>query len=529
MSRAGAWRRLVPGLAALAALAAGCRAPRTAGCEGSTCLPCTAAPCPTVNARLDVEITPPPGASSVRTQIVGVSLGSPAGATFYLPAPVDYALSVLGARGDLLDATLTMTGLARIPGRDPDLLDDFRAAGARSHAARLLPGEYAAVVVPLDPTRPGLATSFVVRPPAGMTVVKEFRCGPYHRLYGRVVSSIANAVRLPGVRVQAFSTTTGLPSTATVSAADGSYEIALPETDDGSFLITATPPEATGPAWGYREVVVLSPGTDRQKDLALEPSAAAARGQARIRIGGKASGFVPIAGASVILTASASAGLPTRFFEVKGVTDAAGYVTIRDASGKRDLTLLATRYAVDVVPPLDSPYARTSTTLDLGSISPLEAPEAQLVLPERIRATAVVQRSDGAPVALASFELSPLAGGARPVEGMTDGTGIMSALVEPGTYLLVIRAAAGAAGPALPPVSTALIVIDGADPRLPDVVLPPGATLRGVVLGQLDARPVARAKVELFTEVPGQAVSLGTATTDASGAFFMVVPEAMGP
>src|SRR5262249_49431740 len=155
---------------------------------------------------------------------------------------------------------------------------NFRARAFPSQSVRLVPGPYFALISPVD-QRPGLETSFMVRPPTGDVVKKEFQITPYRHLTGIVAWSTDSRYTFSGVRVSAISTTTGLASTASVTGTSGEYAIDLPDTEDDAFTLSAIPAPGPEPSWSYREDIIVSDMT-RSKTILLEPTSGDARGKA---------------------------------------------------------------------------------------------------------------------------------------------------------------------------------------------------------------------------------------------------------
>jgi hypothetical protein len=477
--------------------------------------------------KLHVEISPPDGSPYVLTQLIDVDLGARPQLAFQLDDPVDLTASIVDERMMVVDSTLTILAGASIPGRAATTSRDFRAAAQKSQSVMLLPGQYEALVAPVD-QRPGLETMFTVRGPAGEVHPKQFVITPYRRLYGYVASSVSNDQKFPSVMVRAFSISSGLASTTTVTGAGGAYSIDLPDTDDDAFRLVATPGGA-GPAWGYEEIVNVGDPVGRNKNIPLEPTSADIVGKARIRIGGAGQGFVPIADATVTLTASHSAGLDTRSFSVRGTTDADGYVVFRADPGVRELSLLKSQYLVDIEPPLNSVFARTSTTRNFTKLGPDYLADEQIVLPLRIKVGGTIVSDLGRPVSFASLEFRPVGGANRSVQARSGANGTFEAPLEPGAYLLIVNPRGTTDTNELPPVAVVQVEVPEDMPRLalPPVTLPKSALVTGSVTGLRSGGPVPNSTVEFFFEVQENVVSLGSATTDGKGVFNLVLPAEM--
>lgn len=494
------------------------RCPTAPGCKGAVNLGAK---------HVDVEISPPAASPYVRTHKLDVSLAADAVLDLLVPQPAEYQVSVFDAAGNRIDASLTLKGKPRIPGRELELTSELRANAVRSPSLRLLEGVYDALVTPLDRAQPGLQATFMVRSPAGDTIKKEFRFPEYRKMYGEVTWSLARDHKITGATVTAYSSLTGLPSTATVSGERGAYAVLLPATEDTTFKLVATLPPEAQPAWSYEEIVAVGRELSREKNIPLEPTSAEIRGNARIWIGGFGDGFVPIAGATVTLTATAAEGLTTRVFKVQATTDPEGYVTIRDSTGNRELRLLKGRYAVEIEPAIDSRFARTSTVIDLTRIGPIDVLNRQLFVPLRTSVDGSIRTSQGRAVTYARLSFQPLEGSARPVDGTSDDHGDFDVALAPGKYLLTVSPSGVNASDDLPPVSVQMIDIARGVARhsLGILTLPRGGLIQGSIRGQDTGAPVANAKVEFFHEVAGRVVSLGSTRTDAAGKLAIVLPE----
>lgn len=516
------------------------------GCIGSSDCPgggvCIASRCMSPSSigpsTLHVELSPPTGSRYVTSQFLDFSLDGPR-LDLLLPAPTEYEVIVFDAEGTPVNAHFLAKGADRIPGREIDLSADLRGESRRERTVRLLRGEYGVRIEPLDTKKPGLETTFTVRPPEGNAIRREFRFRPYRKLFGEVVSSVSRDAKVAGVKVAAFSTRTGLPSTSTTTDARGHYALELPDTEDTAFRLVASPPDGEQPAWGFEEVIFVPQcgltdprctSSNREKQIPLEPTASSVRGTARIRIGGQLEGFVPAVGANVTLTATTSEGLKTRKFEVKATTDNEGYVVVRDTSGRRDLQILKARYLLSVDPSSQSRFGRLSTMIDLTKTSPSVAPDEQILLPLRTPVEGSISSALGRPVPYARLELQPLDGPLPSVDITSDAEGKFEAWLEPGRYLMTVIPTSATDEDEIPPISVREIEVRSHVDRefLPALTLPASAALQGTVHGILDLEPIPNTKIEFFVEARGLIVSLGNTITDASGEFSIVLPELGG-
>lgn len=510
-----------------------------ADCGGRTCVAgnCEAPELEGL-ASVHLELAPPSGSPYVTTHVLGLSLADPSRPlALTLPAPAALEVQVFdadgadGTPGRELDASIALAGSARIPGRELALDADLRAYNRRTQSVRLLEGEYGVLIRRLD-GMPSLDTRFTVRAPSGGLVQKEFHFERYRHIHGEVTSAVSRDTKLSGVRIVAYSTRTGLPSTSTTSDALGRYSIELPDTEDSEFRLLGTRADGDQPAWGFEEVVLVERGRDREKQIPLEPTSASLKGRARIRLGGhvEGEGFVPAAEARVTLTATTTENLKTRVYEVYATTDRDGYVTLRGGGdGGTELPLLRGRYTLSVVPRGDSPFGRLVKELDLTSVGPAVTADVQEILPRKLRVLGSVRSSLGRPVPFATVELQELGVEATPVQVATDATGAFEARVEAGDYLLLVRPSSHSdVNEVLPVAAERLTLVGDGTEALVTISLPRAVSVYGAVRGALDGMPVPDTGVELFVELDGAVVSLGGTRTDTAGGFEMIVPALWG-
>jgi hypothetical protein len=517
---------------ALGGLAAGCGAAANgngARCSDPSCLSGPNADAtPILIPELHVEITPPMDSAFVVTQELNVPIGPAPFLTLHLPEPVAIALAIKDPQGSLIDSSVSLRNTESIPGREQTVRTEFRSSALKSQALSILPGRYQALISPLDPNRPGLETTYVVRPPTGEIVTKEFQLKPPRVLSGTVASSLSSDHPFEGVTVRAFSASSGLASTVAKTGPLGAYAILLPDTEDDAFVLIATPPAEDAPAWSYQETITVPEG-GRKKNIGLEPTSPDIQGRATIQIGGTGTGFEPVADARVTLTASRSAGLTTRTFSVNGTTDGDGFVIVRDAGGVRELELLKALYLVEIEPPASSPYARQTTTLDLTKLGPTYTYVEQIPLELKVKVGGTIRSDLGRPVPLASIEIQPLIGRSRAVEARTDAIGSFETALEPGTYLLVVSPRETTDTHEFPPVAVVSIEVpfDVKHFSLPPITLPKSALIRGTLTGAEQALPIPDAKIEFFYDLGAAVVSLGATRSDPNGAFMILLPASM--
>jgi hypothetical protein len=477
---------------------------------------------------LDVQLTPPQSSPYVKSQYLKVPVLSDGLIELELPQPTEHRVIVYDdafVPPLPIDVRISFAGSPRIIGRKVDLSTEMRVAAPRSQLVRLVPGDYDVTLIRLDDA-PSLRTSFVVRPTGGETTTKEFHIDYRRRIYGEVSSSVSEGTKLGGIRVTAYSTTSGLASTATVTGIRGHYEITLPDTGDTAFRLVATP-VAGLPAWGYEEIVMVPLGEDRQKNIALEPTSPNIQGTARLRFGSETpDGFLPLVGASVVFTASTSANLTTRVFRVLGSTDAEGYLRAHGTSSVRDIDVLKGFYIAKIDPPPSSQVLTSCVDIDLSLVSPGSSPDLQIRLDLRSHVLGQVRSSLGRPVTFADIELQAIGSDILPFGTRTDAGGGFEAWLDPGSYVMTIVPSGQTDVNETVPISARTVDIFGApEEDLGVISMPSAVTVGGRVSGAIDQAIVANTRVELFQEIMGMAVKVSETTTDENGSFVAVLPR----
>lgn len=437
-----------------------------------------------------------------------------------LPAPARFDYRVLDANGDRIDAHLTFAGTRRIPGREAVISETFLSA--RPASLSLVPDRYQVRFLPVGTDVPGVDVPFEVR---ATTTQKDFTLSATLRnVRGNVAHRADSNIRLPGVLVRAFSVPSGLPSSSSVTDADGAFNILLPDTDDTSFRIIAEIGADLQPAWRYEQIIRVERGEDRTLDIGLDRSADDRRGLARIRIlGVRDEGPGPIAGARVTLTASTA--LATQRFEVAGTTDREGYVVVSTPRGSEPLVVLAAQYGIAVEPPVNSAFGRSKGTIDLSRAGPDLIPDKQIELMRRPRVAGRIVSSAGQAVdhAILDFESLDTPTASLP-STTTDASGAYSIWLDPGRYLVRVDPGGAALAGEILPVGFTEITVgdDGGDIVLPPARLPSGSVLNGVLYGA-GGDVVPRANVEVFATEAGAARSIGRTVSDTNGLFSLVV------
>lgn len=477
-------------------------------------------------AELAVELTPPPTASDLaRTQLRGLTL--PDGSEvldFEMPeAAVFERTQVLdGEIQEPVAASVTISSADRIPGREVDAR--LSVAPAQITPLRLVPGTYAARVLPLDGQRPGLEVrNWVVRR-AGRSPVKEFVLGARdRRLYGDVTLRTSHQEKLPGVRVRAISLPSGLSSTESRSDSEGRYEIELPDTEDTAFQLVATLADTEQPAWSFRQIVNVPRDEARRLDIGLEETGASSIGVANLTvlgIGQNGGPPEPVEAAAVTLTATTT--LSTRSFSVRGRTDRSGRI-VSETDGA-PLLILSARYRVEVEPPPDAPYARTSTIIDLVRTGPSIQTDRQIALPRRALVQGRITSSLGQQLSQASVFIDDLDRVIRPIQRTTDDSGVFLAHLDPGRYLVRIEGGQTQQLTEAHPVAFARLDVSASELQVDFFhSLPAGRVVRGLVTRHDGRSAPAEVEVELFLEFERRSVSLGRTQAQPDGRYSLVI------
>lgn len=484
-------------------------------------------------AALSAELTPPPTAQGLaRTQVRRLALpGGEDVLDFELPEAAIFERTVVidEARGEPIAASITISGTDRIVGRDVEAR--LSVSAEQAGPIHLLPGTYTARVLPLDGERPGLEVQNWIIRRAGNSPVKEFVLGrPLRRLYGEVSYRTLESEKLPGIRIRATSVPGGLASTEATSDSEGRYEIELPDTQDTAFRLTAMPAEPTGPTWSFRQIVNVPRDEARELDIGLEETGASLVGALSLSILGVPEGGgapEPIAGAEVTLTATTS--LPTRSFSVRGVTNQKGRVVPENAGDA--LLILASRYQVDVEPPPNAPYARTTTVVDLSRTGPSIQTDRQIALSARTQVLGQLTSSLGQNLVHASVSIDDLDRVIRPVQVTTDESGQFRVHLDPGRYLVRIEGGQTPATADVHPVAFARLDVSSNAGTVNFLhSLPSGRPVRGLVSALEKRTPTAGVDVEFFLEIDGRSVSLGRSITESDGRYSLVISGAeLGP
>lgn len=479
---------------------------------------------------VSIEVAPPPGSPYTPLHRLNVSLENAARMILLrVPVPIPYEVVVLDANGERIAAELTIYGAARIPGREVVhhvTVDAHTALGAQFS---LVEGMYAARVRPLDASLPAFdVESFTVR--EGAVLPKEFRLPAMpRRLFGRVAQAQASDLPIAGAIVRAVGEKSQLESTVGTSDADGNYELLLPETNDTVFRVTAVLPPDQQPAWGFSESIIVEREGDRRLDIGVEVSSDDNRGTVALTIRGlDEQGLgTAIPNARVTLTATVANRLAPPVYEITGFTDGRGNVLVEyDGDFVDAVPLLRSRYLVDVIPPITSPFGRAQEIFDLRGAGQAFTLDRQVTANLRTTLVGDVASNFGGAVE-GRIEIRPLDDALPPLDTVSDATGRFTLSIDPGDYLLVVRPFEdeNARGELLPVGIQKITVPSGRTTYvLPPFRLPAGNVVTGAIQGGIEDEPVGAADVEMFVREEGLTISLGRTVTDDGGRFSVVLP-----
>ncbi len=499
-------------------------------CHRSQCL----ARNPSAVAGLDIEITPDDRGRLSRVQLLDQTFDAAEELVLTVPTPAGFG------RLDVFDtptrpatpipARVTFSGYGRIPTREIDatvLLDADRAIGVA-----LLPGTYTVRVLPDSPLLAGMEIRPFTVPEAPILRRElEIISGTHPRVRGEVSRRTANQIKLAGVRVQARSLQTGMPSTVATTLEGGAYDLILPNTTDTTYLLTAQPPAESGAAsWTFAQTITVPRGSSRDVAIPLEETTSEVRGTLRLRALGMDEGApAPVAGARVVLTALT--GLDYRTLVLEGVTDEQGALVV---GGESAVPVLAARYAARVDPPLGSVWRTTDVELDLTGALNNVVIDKQVSLARKIEVRGLVISALGQAVTAARVRVESLDNSSAPVvSAVTDASGAYQALVDPGRHLVTVTPTPNSKVAEALPVGLGDLVLDPqqATAEATPIYLAVGALVRGRAQDSAGA-PLVRADVEVFRRLPVRvgvdevvrAMSLGRVTTGADGSFSIVLP-----
>lgn len=468
---------------------------------------------------LDLEARPAPSSPFVATQRTGVFIPGSGGWRVVLADPVVHETVVLGADGSPIDADLAFRPGEGLADRPIDLT--HRARRERPARVPLPAGVYDVRISPLDPELPSVEVyGFSVEPGRDIRLKEFVLPSRYRRLEGFVQDRVLSSRRIEGVEVSAIGMDSGLTSTVDQSGPDGAFSLALPDSEDTTFRLTATLPEALQPAWRFEQVVLVPLGEDREKVVELDIPSSAARGAlALVVIGFGPEGPVPVADARVTLTASVAASAEGRSYVVSARTDAEGRAR---GQGQLLLPILRGRYFAVVEPPAGSPFARTAELVDLTGAGNGVTVELQLTVTPRTRIEGLVQAPSGSPVPQARVGFEPVGRTGRFLETETGGDGRYSAALDPGDYVVVVDPRSSEASALARAAET--IRVHGPSLALEPLTVPYAVPTPGVVVTE-EGGPVEGVEISVFGEVTGVRHLIARGISDNQGQVVLQLPE----
>jgi hypothetical protein len=454
--------------------------------------------------QVHVEIDAGAGVPYVRTQFLdSVAIGGMLNLQF--PTPAEFEVSVL-RDATPIPATISVFGSPRIPDREKDITQDLNSSAS---ILRLLPGSYSVRLTPRDSALPGFeASDFVVRN-SDTRQAKTFEVpSPYRTLDGVVVSGISQNSTIEDVVVRAVGQRSGLPSTEAITGTDGVYSVSLPNTTESQFVLTARLANPTGPSWYFEQLIKVE-GSNRIKQIELEPTDPALRGTVKLKVLGEGAG---VPNATVVLSATTTVELDTRMYRAEGLTDADGFV---------ELPILAGHYLVEVKTSQRSMFASRTDMIDFSDARGITY-DAQVVLERRTEVIGIVRSASQIPVRGALVDLIALGRDGHTFDTDTQSDGSFAALVDPGTYLVVIRPESQ--GELLPVHAVEVTVEPSERFDLPLITLPVGTQVTGTVRGE-SADTIGGARVEFFVRQSDRTISIARTITNPSGYYSVVLPN----
>lgn len=518
------------------------------GCNTDACLLAT----PAV---WDVQIDPPSSSSYALKQILATDVSVAPNTRFTVAPPSAVSVAFAGApHGGTVPAkaNVVLTVPPLIPGR-PDLTYQTAVSADSSGASAM-----ATLALPSDAVGASSSVSLVPIPPSdGLMPPYSFT----------TTLAATNALTLPEgdvlVSAQVTNAVQGTPNVQFVARAfqDGVLVSDAPLTQangtstDGTFQLRIPAAEAVNPV-----TLELRPSTTVPWVVSMPFSITAGKNLGTISLPAypPSNGFniavatedtgTALAGATVRAqttvgpTAGTSGVSATAQYTASGSTDTKGNVVLQLLPGSGNAPF---KYLISVVPPAGSPYAVACDSVDALAGSPPGSTMAPptlrtFMVTRRPVLIGVIRTAAGVPVAnvtvTASGTPDQKAGCPAPdpvtASATADATGTFQLPLEPGTYQLDYDPPTGAS---VPRMTEWAVTIDG-DPPAHDVTLPPGALVKGSVIGP-DGLGVPSASVRFFERrcIVGQPADCfgpdrtppwlrGKALTDATGQFRMVVP-----
>ena len=354
----------------------------------------------------------------------------------------------------------------------------------------------------------------------------------YRKIKGRVYQRSDSNVPLEGVLVRAYSQTSGLLSSNSISDRLGSYEVLLPDTQDTSFRVIAEWPDSTQPAWRFEQNIRVERGEDRQLDIGFTQTMPDQQGHAQIRfLGDGDRGPEPITKANVTLTASAA--FDTQTYKLVAMTDDDGYVVIPKTTGNERPNLVAATYEIEIIPPSGSIFARSKQALDLNRVGPSNTADKHIALAKRVYVSGAVASARGELVAGANIVVTYQTKSSElPSPGVvinTKADGSFNAWLDPGDYLFrVTPPPEDSRSNTESPKAFQLITIPSDVPghMLAPFYLSEGSVIQGEVVGAAN-EIIGNGSVETFIQLEDldTPVSLGIQSLDRFGRFEAFVPS----
>lgn len=517
------------------------------GCQTSACV--GALPTPVSWA---IEIDPPATSAAALTELPPRAIGADAlKLTADSQSSVD-ATFMAGASGTVPSmATVVLTYPPLIGGR-PDLT--FEASSTLNSAATTLTAILAVPaaasgrsgtlqLVPLSPAdRQNPPTSFPVTVPSNSPgtpgTLAQTLPASYLSIAGTLLSAIGTAPSATFV-ARAFQAGTQV-STAPLVGADGSFQLLMPPAAASASVIVQLTPKDPDDPW-YASTAIMPTANLSLGSITLP--AYSNPNFFTLTVTGADDPTVTVSGAFVRAKArlgSSPAG-ETDYLRA-GTTGTDGTVTLSLLPGT---ATQARDYDLTVIPPAGSPYAigcnispPVGVTVGGTAASPVNLMEFPLL--RRQVLTGTVKDAAGLPVAHVAITATA---GSAPINScntpavsasvLADDNGSFNLPLDPGTYQLDYDPPAGSAAPRLTELAVA---ISGSGATIAhDVNLPAAALVQGTVYGP-DGSPLPSATVRIFEvrctsqagDCSGPARTppwlRGQTTTDASGAFRVVVP-----
>jgi len=515
------------------------------GCQTSACVGALPAP-----VSWAIEIDPPGTSAAALTELPPRAIGADAlnltadsqsavDATFMaaasgtVPSMATVVLTyppLIGGRPDLTfeaastlnSATTTLTAILPVPA----------AASGRSGTLQLVP------LSPADRQSPPISFPVTVpsSSPANPGILTETLPATYLSIAGTLLSAIGTAPSATFI-ARAFQAGTQV-STAPFVGTDGSFQLLMPPgAANASVVVQLTPQDPDDPWYATTAIMPtanLSLGT-------ITLPAYSDPNFFTLTVTGMDDPTATVSGAFVRAKAklgSSPAG-ETDYLRA-GTTGTDGTVTLSLLPGT---ATQAREYDLTVIPPAGSPYAigcSATVGVTVGGTAASPVNLMTIPLPRRPVLTGTVKDAAGLPVAHVAITATagPAPAGvcapAVSASVLAGDDGSFNLPLDPGTYQLDYDPPAGSAAPR----QTELAVLVSADLAeiAHDVTLPKPALVQGnVVLGP-GGPPVASATVRIFEvrctsqagDCSGPARTApwlrGQTTTDASGAFRVVVP-----